>query len=106
MSPRQPIKLSDLDKSGMKHGGLLNKYLCKKKIQISLMTWQKLSISTFLIISLWELKVAIATRVLIRPEIKNATYVEANVLSMFRPSFGFIPHMVSEKKIFKHFYEN
>ena len=24
MSPRQPIKLSDLDKSRMKHGGLLN----------------------------------------------------------------------------------
>ena len=22
------------------------------------------------------------------------------------PSFGFIPHMVSEEKIFKHFYEN
>ena len=22
------------------------------------------------------------------------------------PSFGLIPHMVSEKKIFKHFYEN
>ena len=22
------------------------------------------------------------------------------------PSFGFIPHMVSEKKIFKHFYKN
>ena len=30
MSPRQPIKLSDLDKSRMKHGGLLNKkYMCK-----------------------------------------------------------------------------
>ena len=55
MSPRQPIKLSDLDKSRMKHGGLLNKYFCKKKIQISPMTWQKLSISTFPIISLWEL---------------------------------------------------
>ena len=55
MSLRQPIKLSDLDKSRMKHGGLLNKYFCKKKIQISLMTWQKLSISTFPIISLWEL---------------------------------------------------
>ena len=26
MSPCQPIKLSDLDKSCMKHGGLLNKY--------------------------------------------------------------------------------
>ena len=30
MSPRQPIKFSDLDKSRMKHGGLLNKYFCKK----------------------------------------------------------------------------
>ena len=30
MSPLQPIKLSDLDKSSMKHG-LLNKYFCKKK---------------------------------------------------------------------------
>ena len=55
MSPRQPIKLSDLDKSRIKHGGLLNKYFCKKKIQITPMTWQKLSISTFPIISLWEL---------------------------------------------------
>ena len=30
MSPRQPIKSSDLDKSYMKHGGLLNKHFCKK----------------------------------------------------------------------------
>ena len=64
---RQPIKLSDMDKSRLKHGGLLNKYFIKK-IQISPMTWEKLSISTFPIISLWELYVAIATRVLIRPE--------------------------------------
>ena len=34
MSPRQPIKLSDLDKSRMKHGGLLNKHFCKKKSNI------------------------------------------------------------------------
>ena len=34
MSPRQPIKLSDLDKSRMKHGGLLNNYFCKKKSNI------------------------------------------------------------------------
>ena len=54
MSPRKPIKLSDLDKSRMKHGGLLNKYF-RKKNQLSPMTWQKLSISTFPIISLWEL---------------------------------------------------
>ena len=53
MLPRQPIKLSGLDKSRMKHGGLLNKYFCIF-FQISPMTWQKLSISTFPIISLWE----------------------------------------------------
>ena len=31
MSPRQPIKLSYLDKSRMQHGGLLNKHMCEKK---------------------------------------------------------------------------
>ena len=31
MSPRQPIKSSDLDKRRMKHGGLHDKYFCKKK---------------------------------------------------------------------------
>ena len=30
MSPKQPIKLSDLDKSHIEREGLLNKYLCKK----------------------------------------------------------------------------
>ena len=34
MSPHQPIILSDLDKSRMKHGGLLNKYFCKKNSNI------------------------------------------------------------------------
>ena len=37
--------------------------------------------------------------------IKNTSFVEANVLS-YMPSFSFIPLVVSEKKIFKHFYEN
>ena len=31
MLPSQPIKSSDLDKSRMKHGGLLNKHFCKQK---------------------------------------------------------------------------
>ena len=35
MSPRQPIKLSFLDKSRMQHGGLLNKHMCEKKSKIS-----------------------------------------------------------------------
>ena len=30
MSPRKPIKLRDLDKNGMQHGGLLNKHICEK----------------------------------------------------------------------------
>ena len=37
--------------------------------------------------------------------IKNITFVEANVLSMYA-KFQLHPLMVSEKKIFKHFYEN
>ena len=32
MSPGQPIKLSDLDKSRMQHGGLLNKHICEKYV--------------------------------------------------------------------------
>ena len=55
MLPSQPIKSSNLDKSRMKHGGLLNKHFCKEENQISPMTWQKLSIFTFPIISLWKL---------------------------------------------------
>ena len=39
-------------------------------------------------------------------EIKNITFVEGNVLKVSMPGFGFILFMVSEKKIFKHFYEN
>ena len=35
MLPRQPIKLSYLDKGCMQHGGLLNKHMCEKKSNIS-----------------------------------------------------------------------
>ena len=38
--------------------------------------------------------------------IKNTIYVEANVLKVCMPSYEVIPYMVSEKKIFKHFYKN
>ena len=36
-------------------------------------------------------------------EIKNITFVEGNVLSKYAKLCGFILHMVSEEKIFKHF---
>ena len=58
----------------MKRRGLLNKHICKKK-QISPIRQKKLQISSFPIISLWELKVAIATRVLIRLEQKTQLFV-------------------------------
>ena len=47
MSPCQPIKFTDLDKSRMKRRGILNKHFCKKKIQISPMRQKILSISSF-----------------------------------------------------------
>ena len=84
MSPRQPIKSSDLDKSRVKHGGLLNKHFCKNKNQIFSMTWQKLSISTF----------PISNQSSYPTEIKNITFVEGNVLSKYakfrlHPPYGF-----------------
>ena len=54
---QQPIKISDQDEGHLKHSALLNKHFSKNKIQISPMRLP--------IISLWKLKVAIATRVLI-----------------------------------------
>ena len=91
----QPIKLSDLDKSGIKRGGLLNKHFCKKKIQIFQMTWQILSISTFPIMSLWKLfKSCHSNQSSYLTEIKNITFVEGNVLSKYaklrlHPPYGF-----------------
>ena len=38
MSPRQPIKLSDLDKSCIEHGGILNKHIWAKNSNISIET--------------------------------------------------------------------
>ena len=62
MSHKQPIKLSDLDKSHMKNGGLPNKYFCKKELKCPPMSP---------IISLLELRVALATSVLINLERKT-----------------------------------
>ena len=75
LPPQQPIKFTDLDKSHMKRRGLLNKHFCNFFFQISPIRQKKLSISSFPIISLWELKVAIATRVLIRLERKTQLFV-------------------------------
>ena len=93
MSPRQPIKLSDLDKSGMKHGGLLNKYFCKKNSNIpydlaEIVNFYFSHYKSIGTISCHSNQSSYPTR------IKNATYVEANVLSMYakfrlHPPYGF-----------------
>ena len=93
MSPRQPIKLSDLDKSRMKHGVLLNKYFCKKKSNIpndlaEIVNFHFSHYKSMGTISCHSNHSSYPTR------IKNTTYVEAYVLSMyakfrFHPPYGF-----------------
>ena len=108
MSPRQPIKLSYLDKSRMKHGGLLNKHILisvkRKTTNISTET-AEISNFHFPILSLWKLLVAIVTRRFLSDRNKNTAHIEANVLSMYA-KMRLHPLMVSKKKILKHFYEN
>ena len=82
--------------SHMKRGGLLNKHICEKKIQISPTRQQKLSFSIFPIISLWELTIRCYSNQSSYPTgIKTTIYVEANFLSMYakfqlHPPYGFL----------------
>ena len=82
MSPRQPIKLSYLDKSRMKHGGLLNKYFCKKNSNIpndlaKIVIFHFSHYKSMGTISCHSNQSSYPTG------IKNTTSVEANVLSMY-----------------------
>ena len=93
MSPRQPIKLSDLDKSRMKHGGLLNKYFCKKNSNIlndlaEIVDFHFSHYKSMGTISCHSNQSSYPTGM------KNTTFVENNVLSMYakfqlHPPIGF-----------------
>ena len=94
MLPRQPIKLSNLDKSRMKHGGLLNKQFCKKKKSnmpndlAEIVNFHFSHYKSMGTISCHSNHSSYPIR------IKNTTYVEANVLSMYAkfrlyPLYGF-----------------
>ena len=93
MSPRQPIKLSDLDKSRMKDGGLLNQYFCKKNSNIlndlaEIVNFHFSHYKSMGTISCHSNQSSYPTG------IKNTTFVEANVLSMYakfqlHPPIGF-----------------
>ena len=90
---RQPIKFTDLDKSRMKRKRLLNKHFCKKKIPnipnetetVNFLFSHYKSMGT---LSCHSNQRSYPTG------IKNTTFVEANVLSMYakfqlHPFYGF-----------------
>ena len=81
MLPRQPIKSSDLDKSRMKHEGLLNKYFCKKNSNIPDDLAEIVNVHFSHYKSMGT--ISCHSNQSSYPTIKNTTYVEANVLSMY-----------------------
>ena len=105
MLPSQPMKSSDLDKSHMKHGGLLNKHFCKKKSNINNDLAEIVNFC-FSHYKSMETVSCHSNQSSYPTEIKNITFVSRAKSLASMPSFGFILYMVSEKKIFKHFYEN
>ena len=93
MSPRQPIKLSDLDKSRMQHGGLLNKHTCEKKSNISSETAETINFQFSHYKSMGTISCH-SNQSSYPTGIKNITFVEANVLTMYakfqlHPPYGF-----------------
>ena len=94
MSPRQPIKSSYLDKSRMQHGGILNKHICeKKKSNISSETAETVKFLFSHYKSMGTISCH-SNQSSYPTGIKNTTFVEANVLSMYakfqlQPSYGF-----------------
>ena len=92
-SPRQPIKSSDLDKSRMKHGGLLNKNFCKKKSNIPTDLAEIVNFHTSHYKSMENLSCH-SNQSFYLTEIKNITLEEGNVLSKYakfrlQPPYGF-----------------
>ena len=93
MSPGQPIKSSDLDKSRMKHGGLLNKHLCKKISNIpndlaEIVNYHFSHFKSLETLSCHSNHSSYPTG------IKNIIFVEANILSKYakfrlHPPYGF-----------------
>ena len=94
MSPRQPIISSDLDKSRMKHGGLLNKHFNKKKSNIpndlaEIVNFHFSHYKSMETLSCHRNQSSYPTKMK-----KNITFVEDNVLSKYakfqlHPPYGF-----------------
>ena len=94
MWPRQTIKLSNFDKSRMKHGGLLNKHYCKKrksnipKDLAEIVNFHFSHYKSMETLSCYSNQSSNLTK------IKNITFVDGNVLSKYakfglHPPYGF-----------------
>ena len=93
MWPRQPIKLSDLDKNNMRRGGLLNKHICEKKLNIYNETTETVNFGSSHYKSMGTISCH-SNQSSYPTGIKNIIYVDANVLSMYaklqlHPPYGF-----------------
>ena len=94
MSPRQPVKLSDLDKSHMRHGGLLNKHICEKAFSsISRETAETAKFHFSHYKSMGTISCH-SNQSSYPTGIKSTSYIEANCLSMYakfrlHPPYGF-----------------
>ena len=82
MLPSQPIKSSDLDKSRMKHGGLLNKHFCIKKSNIPNDLAEIVNFHFFHYMSMETLSCH-SNQSSYPTKIKNITVVEGKVLSKY-----------------------
>ena len=83
MLPSQPIKSSDLDKSRMKHGGLLNKHFCKKKKSNIPNDLTEIVNSHFSNYKYMETLSCHSNQSSYPTKIKNITFVEGKVVSKF-----------------------
>ena len=93
MLPSQPIKSIDLDKSRMKHGGLLNNHFCKKKSNIP-NDLEKIVNFLFSHYKSLETLSCHSNQSSYPTEIKYITFVEGVVLSKYakfrlHPQYGF-----------------
>ena len=94
MSPCQPIKSSDLDKSHINHGGLLNKHFCNKKNSNIPNDLAEIVNFHFSHYKSMESLSCHSNQSSYPTEIKNITFVEGNVLSKYAkfrldPPYGF-----------------
>ena len=95
MSPRQPIKSRDLDKSHMKQRGLLNRHFCKKKKSNIPNDLVKIVIFQFSHYKSMKILSCHSNQSVYLTEIKNINFVEGNVLSKYakfrlHPPYGFL----------------